>query len=406
MSRWPHGLFQKFIHALTALLFLPVQNKVSGMTTQTTDQWLRTGDEVFPAMLAAIEAAQSSVCLEIYIFAPGPLGQLFRVALVRAQQRGARVRVLLDAFGSMGLPTNFWEPLRAAGGEVRWFNPATLMRFSFRNHRKLLVCDGQLAFVGGFNIAHEYEGDGVLAGWRDLGFKVEGPLAAQLADSFEEMFMRAVFRHKRIVRLRRFAVNKSMIWPAEQIFFSEPGRRRNPIKLALRGDLAQARDVRIMVAYFLPTWKLRRDLVHIAQRGGRVQLILPGKSDVLLSQLAARSLYRRFLKHGVEIYEFQPQILHAKLIIVDDIVYVGSSNLDQRSLRINYELMIRIENREIADEAREIFAGDLNQCRQIKLADWSKSHPFWLRLKRRLAYYLLVRIDPNLARRLWRTLPE
>ena len=161
-----------------------------------------------------------------------------------------------------------------------------------------------------------------------------------------------------------------------------------------------------MVAYFLPTWKLRRDLVHIAQRGGRVQLILPGKSDVLLSQLAARSLYRRFLKHGVEIYEFQPQILHAKLIIVDDIVYVGSSNLDQRSLRINYELMIRIENREIADEAREIFAGDLNQCRQIKLADWSKSHPFWLRLKRRLAYYLLVRIDPNLARRLWRTLPE
>jgi cardiolipin synthase len=174
----------------------------------------------------------------------------------------------------------------------------------------------------------------------------------------------------------------------------------------LRGDLAAARDVRIMVAYFLPTWRLRRDLVRIAQRGGRVQLILPGKSDVPLSLLAAQSLYRQLLMDGVEIYEFQPQILHAKLIIVDDIVYVGSSNLDQRSLRINYELMIRIQNAQIAGDARAIFAGDLHRCRRIEFEQWRKVHPFWLRLKRRLAYYLLVRIDPNLARRQWRSLPE
>jgi cardiolipin synthase len=376
------------------------------MTSQTAGQWLRTGDEVFPAMLAAIDAATSSVCLEIYIYAAGPLGQRFRAALVRAQQRGVRVQVLVDAFGSMGLPDHFWEPLRAVGGEVRRFNPAKLMRFSFRNHRKLLVCDGQVAFVGGFNIAHEYEGDGVGSGWRDLGFKVTGPMAAQLAGSFAEMFTRAEFRHKRIVRLRRFPVKPAAVWPPEQIFFSEPGRGLNPIKRALRGDLAQARDVRIMVAYFLPTLRLRRDLIRVAKRGGRVQLILPGKCDVPLAQLAAQSLYRQFLKRGVEIYEFQPQILHAKLIIVDDVVYVGSSNLDQRSLRINYELMIRIANREIADEAREIFAGDLNQSRRIELAEWSRSHPLWLRLKRRLAYHLLVRIDPNLARRQWRSLPE
>ena len=376
------------------------------MTTQTAGQWLRTGNEVFSAMLAAIDAAQSSVCLEIYLFASGPLGQRFRAALVRAQQRGVRVRVLIDAFGSMELPDHFWVPLRAVGSEVRWFNPATLMRFSFRNHRKLLVCDGQVAFVGGFNIAHEYEGDGVGSGWRDLGFKVAGPLAVQLAASFEGMFLHAEFRHKRFTRLRRFHVNKGVVWPPEQIFFSEPGRGRNPIKLALRGDLSHARDVRIMVAYFLPTGRLRRDLVRIAERGGRVQLILPGKSDVPLAQLAAQSLYRQFLKHGVEIYEFQPQILHAKLIIVDDVVYVGSSNLDQRSLRINYELMIRIESRELVQEAREIFSGDLNQCRRVELAEWSKSHPLWLRIKRRLAYYLLVRIDPSLARRQWRALPE
>jgi cardiolipin synthase len=394
---------------LPGLPFLPPQNKVSGMSsvpTQTACQWLRTGDEVFPAMLAAIDSARSSVCLEMYIFAPGPLGEQFREALVRAQLRGARVRVLIDAFGSMGLPDHFWEPLRAAGGEARWFNPAALMRFSLRNHRKLLVCDGQVAFVGGFNIAHEYEGDGVRSGWRDLGLKLEGPLAAQLAASFEEMFARAEFRHKLFTRLRRFSMNLSAVWPPEQIFFSEPGRGRNPIKLALYGDLARARDVRIMVAYFLPTRRLRHDLRRIAHRGGRVQLILPGKSDVPLSQLATQSLYRRFLKDGVEIFEYQPQILHAKLILVDDVVYVGSSNLDPRSLRINYEMMIRFQNRDMAEQARGIFAEDLKHCSRIELEEWRKSRTLWQRLKRRVAYLLLVRIDPPLAKRQWRTLPD
>ena len=256
------------------------------------------------------------------------------------------------------------------------------------------------------NLAPEYAGDGIHSGWRDLGYTVAGPLAALLEASFEHMFARAEFRHKRLARLRRVRVDASATRPPEQILFSEPGRGRNPILVALRGDLAHAREVRIMVAYFLPTWKLRRDLARIARQGGRVQLILPGKSDVPLAQLAAQSLYRQLLKHGVEIYEFQPQILHAKLIIVDDVVYVGSSNLDQRSLRINYELMLRIQRRELAEEARGIFAGDLTHCRRVELAAWSRAHPLWLRLKRRLAYYLLVRIDPNLARRQWLALPE
>jgi cardiolipin synthase A/B len=152
--------------------------------------------------------------------------------------------------------------------------------------------------------------------------------------------------------------------------------------------------------------RLRRDLARIVRLGGSVQLILAGKSDVRLSQLAAQSLYRRLMKGGVEIYEYQPQILHAKLIIVDDVVYVGSSNLDQRSLGINYEVMIRFESREMADQARAIFAEDLKQCRLIQAEEWRKSRTFWQRLQRRAAYWLLVRIDPILARRKWRTLPD
>lgn len=375
-------------------------------TENLTFNWLCTGDEIYPAMVRAIEEARSEVCLETYTFAAGSPGERFRDALVQAQERGIRVRVLIDALGSFGLPGDFFEPLKAAGAEVRQFNPISLNRLSIRNHRKLLICDEQVAFVGGFNIAPEYEGDGINCGWCDVGLKITGPLAAQLGASFDEMFARAEFQHKRFMRLRRFDAKKSVTWPTEQILFSGPGRGKNPIKHALRRDLRQAQDVKIMVAYFLPTWRLRRDLLEVAHRGGRVQLILAGKSDVLLSQLAGRSLYRRFLKYGVEIYEYQPQILHAKLMIIDDVVYVGSSNLDQRSLQINYELMIRFENHEIAEQAREHFATTLKHCQRIELEQWRKSRSFWQKVEQRFAYWLLVRIDPYLAQRQWRALPD
>lgn len=371
-----------------------------------TCNWLCTGDEIFPAMLAAIEGARLEVCLETYTFAVGSPGERIREALIRARQRGVRVRVLVDALGSFALPGNFFEPLQAAGGEVRQFNPISLNRLSIRNHRKLLVCDQQIAFVGGFNIAHEYEGDGIKCGWCDVGLKIAGALAAQLAASFDEMFARAEFRHKRFMRLRRFDAKKSVTWPTEQILFSGPGRGRSPLKHALREDLRRARNVKIISAYFLPTWRLRREITEVTRRGGRVQLILAAKSDVLLSQMAGRSLYRRFLKSGVEIYEYQPQILHAKLMIVDDAVYIGSSNLDQRSLQINYELMIRFENHEIAEQAREVFAANLKHSERIELEQWRKSRSFWQKLEQRFAYWLLVRIDPYFARRQWRALPD
>lgn len=379
---------------------------MSSAEANVTYNWLCTGDEIFPAMLAAIESAKTEVCLETYTFSPGSPGEHFRDALVRARQRGIHVRVLIDALGSYSLPGSFFEPLKAVGADVRMFNPIALNRMSIRNHRKLLVCDDQIAFVGGFNIAPEYEGDGVKCGWCDVGLKIVGPLATQLSSSFDEMFARADFRHKRFMRFRRFDAKKSVTWPAEQILFGGPGRGQSPIKRALNEDLKRARDVKIIVAYFLPTWSLRRGLTEVVRRGGSVQLILAGKSDVLLSQLAGRSLYRRFLKAGVEIYEYEPQILHAKLIIVDDVVYVGSSNLDPRSLQINYELMIRFQNKEIASQAREVFATSLKHVRKIELEQWRKSRTLWQKLKQRFAYWVLVRIDPYMARRQWRALPD
>src|SRR5207247_484829 len=134
------------------------------------------------------------------------------------------------------------------------------------------------------------------------------------------------------------------------------------------------------------------------------QLILAGKSDVAISQLASRRLYRLLMRSGVEIYEYQPQILHAKLFIFDDIVYVGSANLDVRSLRINYELIVRIEDQKLSSEAAQMFDNDLRHCRQINPETWKKSRNLWSKLKEDWAYFVLARIDPYFAGRQMRTL--
>lgn len=369
-------------------------------------QWLRNGDETFAAMLAAIDAAQKSVRFETYIYSDDAIGRQFLAALLRAQQRGAHVCVLVDAIGSFMLPGDFFSSLVAVGGEARVFNPLALRRLTIRDHRKLLVCDEQVAFIGGYNICNVYAGDGVSAGWFDLGLRCEGELCVELARSFDTMFALADFRHKRLMRLRRSKHKYAAPFAPEQLLLGGPGRGTNPIRRALYRDLAKARRAQIIEAYFLPPWRLRRALGQIARRGGEVELILAGKTDVVLAQLAGRSLYRRLLKSGVKIYEYQPQILHAKLIIVDDVVYVGSANLDPRSLSINYELMIRFDNAEIVAQAREIFAAARQHSQPINLEAWKRSRTFWTRLKERLTYYLLARVDPHLARLQWKALPE
>ena len=135
-----------------------------------------------------------------------------------------------------------------------------------------------------------------------------------------------------------------------------------------------------------------------------MQLILPGKSDVPLSQLASQRLYHTLLRSGIEIYEYQPQILHTKLFIIDHVVYAGSANLDPRSLSINYELLVRVPNERLAYEAQAIFAEDLSHCRKIDAAVWRTSRSIWRKLKERWAYFIIARVDPYLARRQLRTL--
>jgi cardiolipin synthase len=367
-------------------------------------RWLRTGDEALESLLSAIDQARESIRLETYIYSTGQTGERFRAALISACDRGVKVRVMVDALGSFSLPETFWTPLREAGAQCTWFNPLALGRWSYRDHRKMLVCDDAVAFIGGFNIADEYHGDGVTHGWRDLGLEIRGGrLVRALAQSFDAFFDRAVVKHKRLQRFRKASheVSTGETW---QLLMSGPGRYHGPLQRVLKQDLANARSVKIICAYFLPTWRLRKVITRICKRGGRVQLILAGKSDVAMSQLASRRLYGQFLRSGVEIYEYEPQILHAKLFIMDDVVYAGSANLDVRSLKINYELLVRISDREAAERARDIFEDDLKYCRKIDPLTWRKSRSLWSKLKERWAYFFLARVDPYLARQQLRLL--
>jgi cardiolipin synthase len=370
-------------------------------------EWLCSGDEAFAAMLHAIATAQRSVRLETYTMNPGDLAGRFRHALAAAAARGVAVDVLLDGFGSFALPDAYLGEASRAGARIRIFNPLSLPRLGIRNHRKSLVCDERLAFIGGFNISDEYQGDGVRHGWLDIGLRIHGPLATELAAAFDDMFARADLRIRPLVRFRRTGAKRVVATPnqEQQLLLSGPGRGRNPIKSALHHDLANARDVRIMVAYLLPTWRIRRDLARVVARGGRVQLLLGGKSDVLLARLAAQSLYRRMLRAGIEIYEYQPQILHAKMIVIDEAVYVGSANLDQRSLNLNYEFLVRFAQPEIAGQARGVFEANRRHALQITRDGWRASRTWWSRLKQHWAYFFLVRVDPFIARRQWRRIP-
>ncbi len=363
---------------------------------------LPTGEEAFKAMLSAIDNATFNIRLETYIFKQDSVGKRFLQALISAAKRGIKVSILIDSFGSYELPESFWDGLKQAGGKVRRFNPFTFSKFVFRDHRKILVCDDIVAFIGGFNIAREYEGDGVNQGWCDHGIEITGPLVKELAVAFDEMFDKANLEHLAFERFKVTKAGRFVTYMQGMLILSGPGRGGNILKRWLVHDLKKAHNVWIEMAYFLPPWRIRRTLSKIVSRKGNVKLILAGKTDVKVAKLAAQNLYWRLLRRGIEIYEYQPQILHAKLMVVDDILYIGSANLDTRSLQIDYEVVLRVQDKNVASEARSILKNDLKHSLRIDPATWKKSRGFIQSIKEDFSYFLLARFDPLLARRLIR----
>ena len=363
--------------------------------------WLPDGTVAYRRMIALIDEARASIRCETYIWSDDAVGSRFREALTRAASRGVKVRVLIDGAGSSALPSGYWQTLQAAGGAVHVFNPLTFRHFSLRNHRKLLLVDDAVAITGGFNIAADYDGDGIAQGWRDFGLELREPATLrQLATSFDTLFADHLIRHWLLRQLKQPPLRRPLFYQLPgPVLFSGPRLMHNQFSRQLLATLRGARHVRIASAYFVPGFRLRRALRNAARRGGTVELLLAGKSDVPLAQYAARSLYGPLLAAGVRIWEYQPQVLHAKLALLDDSVFVGSSNLDARSLAINYELTVHVHDPRLAAEAGASFDDALRQAKEITLGDWKKSRTWFARLRGAIARFLITRVDPWIARR-------
>lgn len=360
---------------------------------------LRNGSSAYARMLALIDGARHSVDLETYIYRADVVGDRFRLALTAAAIRGVRVRVLVDAFGSAALPDDYFAPIEDAGGAVRRFNPRRLLRPSFRNHRKLLRCDAA-AVVGGLNVGAEYDGDGVGQGWRDLALEIHGPIVTDLAGSFDRMWTLAPFGRRAVrafwnARVRR---PSETTVDAPQVLFAGAGWPTHELRRRLIRDIRAARHCSAWVAYFLPSRRLGRALRQTA-RTGEVRLLTGRRTDVPIARWASERYFGRFLRARAAIYEYEPQIVHAKAVVADDVVYLGSANLDVRSLHINFELLLRLPDATLAAALREEFTGDLRHSQALTREEWTRSRKWWHPLRSWAAHFVLARLDPYVAGR-------
>ena len=357
-------------------------------------QWLDTGAELLSAELEAITHAKKRILLEHYIFRASPTADRFRDALTEAARRGVEVTLLLDYVGSFALPRNYFGELTELGGKVIWFNQVRWRLWIFRDHRKILVVDDTRAFLGGCNVAPEYDGDGISHGWRDGGIAVAGPVVRHLVDSFEHQVSRA--GSWKWARLRG---RSSWIKAGDDVslLLMRPGVRQNALQRALQSDLKRAQKVDITMAYFLPVGHLKKLLLRAARLALRFRLLVPGLSDVPVMQVATQALYGAFQRRGVQIFEYQPQVLHAKVMVVDDIVYVGSANLDPRSLSINFEIMLRIRSSALAQQAVATFEKDIAHSALVPRQSWHKARGWWRQLKQKLARAFFTRLDLGVA---------
>jgi cardiolipin synthase len=337
---------------------------------------LTEAGRAFEEMLASIEAAERMVWLEMYWFASDQIGRRFFEALAGAARRGVDVKVVVDAFGSFATEQACFDALRSSGASVEKYNPlqpfarrAQLMKLTRRNHRKLLICDWQVAFVGGLNIAdqwlpHDLGGEG----WRDDVALVRGPVVQRLGESFVTSWREVTSRGLPVASEGFPAVGDIDVAVIDQADYA----KRRGVLSAYLWRLSQAREqISISNAYFVPNRRIRAALVAALRRGVSVSIMLPGISDVPLIRHASRAVWGRLLRHGARIFEWQPTVLHSKTAIIDRRwVTIGSFNLDYASVRNNRELNLSFDDPGFAELVTAAFERDLTQCVEVDAHDF------------------------------------
>jgi cardiolipin synthase A/B len=343
------------------------------------------GKDLFPAMEAAIEKASVSVHLETYILGSDRTGRAFAELLAQKARTGVRVRVIYDSIGSIDLDPTLETLMRNAGVQVLEYHPVAPWRprwaWNRRDHRKILVCDGRVGFVGGMNLNDENAPADLGGGdWRDAHARVEGPAARDLDLLFRDVWSAQTGRWFEtagdaathgLARVK-IAANQELI-------------NRFVIREAYVNALTASREqVSIANAYFIPDWRIRRALARAARRGVDVRVMVPGRSDSSAVWHAMRARYDSLLTRGVRIFEWQGPMMHAKAVVVDRLwASVGTYNLDHRSLQHNLEVNVNVLDRAFAGELADQFELGLKGSREITLAEWRR-RPLIERIRERL----------------------
>jgi cardiolipin synthase len=345
---------------------------------------LTNGDEFYRAELDTIRSAQRSINLEAYIFQPGEITQRFLEALTERAQAGVHVNLVLDAVGSFMTFQNYLKPLEDAGGRIAWYHPFrwdTLARLNNRTHRVLLVIDGTVAFLGGAGFADQWiRGSLNNPRWRDTMFRIEGDIVTRLQGAFAENWLEAhgdILMGGAYFSLGAPPRTPSSLNHVQFAVTSSPSTGRSTrARILFQTLLASAqRNICLTTPYFLPDWSARKEMMRaIRERGVQVRILTPGKhSDQLLTRRSSRRLYGDLLRAGAEIYEYQPAMLHTKVLVIDDSwSVVGSTNFDNRSFGLNDELNLVVHDSNLALRLKKDFQADLRYSRAITYSEWQQ----------------------------------
>jgi len=350
------------------------------------------------ALLDIIAGAQESLKIAFYIFAPDGVGTAVRDALVAAARRGVKVTLIVDGFGA-SVDEEFFADLSAAGGTFHLFLARWSRRALIRNHQKIVIADDTVAMMGGFNVEDDYFAPPQDNGWNDLGFRLEGDVVAQVARWFAELREwtedeNAQFRDIRR-RVREWDAGAGPV----QLLIGGPTKGPSSWARCISNDLEQGERLDMMMAYFSPNPKLRQAIRQIARKG-QANLVMAGKSDNDATIGASRALYKKLLKDGAKVYEFQPCKLHTKLLVLDDAVYMGSANFDMRSLYLNLEIVLRIEDAALAETMREFIQRHLAASVEVTPEEHAKRATLWTRTKWWASWFLVGVLDYTVTRRL------
>ncbi|CAN5831819.1 cardiolipin synthase [soil metagenome] len=361
---------------------------------------LDTGPRRLDALIDLIERAERTLRVIYYIYVDDQAGARVRQALIDAAARGVAVSLIVDGLGSeLAEQHRFFDPLRNAGVDVCRFVPRWGRRYLLRNHQKLAMADEARAIIGGFNVEDSYFGTPAEQAWRDLGLLIEGPAASHIAGYFDALSRWTKQPKAPLRTLRRALKTWSEPQGRTRWLFGGPTRRLSPWARALKRDIEAAARVDLIAGYFAPSPGMLSRLDTAGQRG-RVRIVLPSKNDHGAAIWASRFTYAGLLRKRVEIYEYQPTKLHTKLFVIDDVVYIGSANYDIRSLFLNLEMMLRIEDKAFAAHARAYVDGEVADSERITPALYKARTNAWVRVKQAAAFFVMTVLDYNVTKRL------